>query len=287
MTGFGKAKCELTNKTINIELRSLNSKQLDIMSKIPAVYKEKEAEIRSYIAKNLERGKIDISMSIDTSGETSKLSLNRKLARQYYDELISLSKELNHNQNTDYLSILMRMPEVLSPEKDELNEDEWGIIKLSFNEAIAELDTFRIQEGTALEEDFLKRTALILNLLSQIEPYEKARIDVIRSRIEKDMKQFIDDTQFDKNRFEQELLYYIEKLDITEEKIRLKKHCDYFVETVNEDQSSGKKLSFISQEMGREINTLGSKANDVNIQKIVVRMKDELEKIKEQLSNVL
>jgi len=287
MTGFGKAKCELPDKTINIELKSLNSKQLDVFSKIPAIYKVKDLEMRAVIANKLERGKVEIVMSIDAGEDASKFSLNKKLARKYYDELRLLSKELDHDHNTDYLSILIRMPDVLSPGKEELNENEWGMIKLSFNEAISDLDNFRVQEGKSLEADFLKRTSLILQLLSQIVPYEEARIDSIKSRIIKDMMQFMDDTHLDKNRFEQEILYYIEKLDITEEKIRLKKHCDYFVETLNEKQSSGKKLGFISQEMGREINTIGSKANDVNIQRIVVQMKDELEKIKEQLSNVL
>jgi len=179
------------------------------------------------------------------------------------------------------------MPDILSQEKEELNENEWQNIKTSLVVAVGELDAFRIEEGKSIEEDFIKRTSLILELLTQVEPFEKGRIDDLRSRIKKDIHQLLDDSQFDKNRFEQELLYYTEKLDITEEKVRLKKHCEFFNETINEKESSGKKLGFISQEMGREINTLGSKANDVNIQRIVVRMKDELEKIKEQLSNVL
>lgn len=287
MTGFGKAKCELPDKTINIELKSLNSKQLDVFSKIPAIYKVKDLEMRAVIANKLERGKVEIVMSIDAGEDASKFSLNKKLARKYYDELRFLSKELDHDNNTDYLSILIRMPDVLSQEREELNENEWEMIKLSFNEAIVDLDNFRIQEGKSLEVDFIKRNSLIIELLKQIDPFESVRIDDLRFRIKKDLKQIVEDNKVDKNRFEQELLYYIEKLDITEEKVRLGQHCEYFIETLNEKQSSGKKLGFISQEMGREINTIGSKANDVNIQRIVVQMKDELEKIKEQLSNVL
>ncbi len=287
MTGFGKATSELADKTINIEIRSLNSKQLDVISKTPAVYKEKDPEIRTIISNKLERGKVDVTISIDSSENSSKFSINKNMVKQYYDELCSLSKELDSENKADYLSIVMRMPDVLSQEKEELKEGEWETISTSIGEAVADLDTFRIEEGKNMEKDFVKRSSLILKLLSQIEAFESSRIDNLRSKIYKDINQMVDDSQFDKNRFEQELLYYIEKLDITEEKVRLEKHCEYFIETLNENQSSGKKLGFISQEMGREINTIGSKANEVNIQRIVVQMKDELEKIKEQLSNVL
>jgi len=287
MTGFGKSVCELTDKTINIEIRTLNSKQLDVIFKIPTIYKEKENEIRSLLSNKLERGKIDLSMTVESSGGTSKFNINKELAKQYFDELSLLSEEMGDVKSIDYLSIVMRMPEVLSQAKEELKEDEWESIKGAIIEAVADLDKFRIEEGKNLQEDFLQRNSLIIDLLSQIEAFESVRIETIRTRIKKELQQLVDDQSFDMNRFEQELIYYIEKLDITEEKVRLKKHCEFFIDTVNESQSSGKKLGFISQEMGREINTIGSKANDVSIQKIVVQMKDELEKIKEQLSNVL
>lgn len=287
MTGFGKANYQLADKTVQIEIRSLNSKQIDISVKIPVVLKEKELELRNLIADKLERGKIDFSMTFDTNGESAKFSVNAKLVRQYYNALKSVTEELKLDKCEDYLSIIMRMPDVLSAETEVLNETEWEKIRITVNESIIKLDKFRISEGEALSKELMMRTSNILGLLEQTEPFENKRMDDIKSRILRNINKIMDEIQFDKNRFEQELFYYIEKLDITEEKLRLKKHCDYFVETLNEDHSSGKKLSFITQEMGREINTLGSKANDVNIQQIVVRMKDELEKIKEQLSNVL
>lgn len=287
MTGFGKARFELSGKKIQIEIRSLNSKQLDVNSKLPSLYKEKEIEIRRIISNSLERGKIDISIICEDYGESAKFSLNKKLVYHYYDELLDISKELKIDRDTDYLSIVMRFPDILKAEADVLDESEWEKVKMMLAEAISECDRFRLAEGKLIEEDFRNRTQMIINMLTETKFYEKNRIDEIRTRIKKDLKEYTDESQYDKNRFEQELLYYIEKLDITEEMVRLKKHCDYFIETLEEEQSSGKKLSFIAQEMGREINTLGSKANNVNMQQIVVRMKDELEKIKEQLFNVL
>lgn len=287
MTGFGKAICTIPDKTVNIEIRSLNSKQLDIISKLPSIFKDKEPEIRSRFSRELERGKVDVTFTVEYNTESQKFSINRSLAKQYYNDLLALSDELEHNDNTDMLALVMRMPEILNPEKEELKENEWAIILSGLDEALKHVNTFREEEGRMLEKDFIERVELIQKLLSRINKYEKSRLEEIKVRIEKAIRLFFDDTQFDKNRFEQEMIYYIEKLDITEEKVRLKKHCEYFLETLNENSSSGKKLGFISQEMGREINTIGSKANDANIQKIVVMMKDELEKIKEQLSNIL
>jgi uncharacterized protein (TIGR00255 family) len=287
MTGFGNAKCELPEKLISIEIKSLNSKQLDVNIKTPTLYKEKDSEIRALITERLQRGKIDILIAFENNNVSNNTSLNKDLVREYYAELRSLSKELGEEDKTDFLSIIMKLPDVFCPDKDEFDINEWEFVQSGVKNALSDLDAFRLQEGKIIEKDFKARTDLILQFLKEIDPFENARIDAIKSRLRRDIEQLLDQNQIDKNRFEQELLYYIEKIDITEEKVRLKKHCEYFLETMDSDISSGKKLGFIAQEMGREINTIGSKANDVNIQKIVVKMKDELEKIKEQLSNVL
>lgn len=287
MTGFGKAECEYQNRRIIVEIKSLNSKQIDINARMPNGFRDKEIALRTILSNSLKRGKIDITITVENMDDVSNYSINKSLVRKYYNELKELTTGFEEKEFTDYLTVLMRMPEVLVPEKDEMTEDEWGFLEKTIEEAIEKVDEFRSVEGKTLEIDFQKRNKKILELLSKVEPFEKQRIENLRIKIKKDLYELANKEDIDKNRFEQELVYYLDKLDITEEKVRLKKHCEYFSDTLNEPVSQGKKLIFISQEMGREINTLGSKANEVNIQKIVVQMKDELEKIKEQLFNIL
>ncbi|MFH1319074.1 MAG: YicC/YloC family endoribonuclease [Bacteroidota bacterium] len=297
MTGYGKAVHQLADKKVTVEIRSLNSKQLDLSVRLPGMYKGKEPELRSIIAKQLERGKVDCVMSFEITGEDNRERINTPVVKGYFDELTALSEDLAKKTDAsaswrtasvyDYLNIIMRIPGVLIAKHDEPIKEEWKKIKISVNKAILELMDFRINEGKALEQDLIKRNLVIQDLLKEIEPYESRRIDTIKARLHKDLSSLLGNIKIDENRFEQELIYYIEKMDFTEEKVRLKTHCDYFLKTLKEPEANGKKLGFIVQEIGREINTIGSKANDADIQKIVVEMKDELEKVKEQLFNVL
>ena len=287
MTGFGKASCECQNRNITIEIKTLNSKQIDINARIPNGYRDKEPQMRSLISNRLQRGKIDFSINVEITGEASNYTINKPLALKYYRELKELSEDLNETDFADFLPLLIRMPDILISEKEEISEAEWNSVFQALEEALKQVDDFRIQEGKMLENDLLIRINIILELLKRVEPFEKKRFENLKAKILKDLSDFTEKESIDKNRFEQELVYYLEKLDITEEKVRLEKHCDYFVETMKEPESKGKKLIFISQEIGREINTLGSKANEANIQRVVVQMKDELEKIKEQLFNIL
>ncbi len=287
MTGFGKVVLELTDKKLTIEIKTLNSKQLDINTRIPNPYKEKEPEIRSLLSRKLGRGKIEFNIYIENTEVSINYSFNKSMAKKYYEELKALSTEINQENFSNYLPLIVKMPDVLYPEKEEFNENDWAKIKKSINDTLDQVNEFRIDEGKLLENDFIKRIKYIKQLLLDVNSFEEKRITNFKERINKNLNEISDKVIIDRNRFEQEIIYYIEKLDITEEKVRLEKHCDYFLETLNAEISSGKKLNFISQEIGREINTLGSKANDVDIQKIVVQMKDELEKIKEQLLNIL
>lgn len=287
MTGFGKSQVELKGKTVSIELRSLNSKQLDLNLRSPQIFREKEMEIRSFLGQLLERGKIDVSISIESRVEVPSATLNKPLALQYYQQLKELKADIPEAALDEVLSILVRMPDVFKTEKEEMPEEEWGMIQAGLRSAVKELDDFRRSEGGELERDFIFRIGQIDNLLGQVAPFESVRIQAYRAKLQAQLEDISKDINYDQNRLEQELVYYLEKLDITEEKIRLGKHMEYFLQTLNDKESPGKKLGFIVQEMGREINTLGSKANDVEIQKIVVQMKDELEKIKEQLANIL
>lgn len=286
MTGFGKATVLLPGKKITAEIKSLNSKQLDLNLKIPSLYREKEPEIRQLISQTLERGKIDFYLSIENTGSDLPLSINKAVAANYYHELKALAEEIGEAP-TDYLSLILRLPDVMKSEMDEVNDDEWKMVQDCINQAIVNNNQFRLSEGKSLDADFHKRVQVILNLLNQVEPFEEERMTLMREKLKSTFEKYADEHQADSNRFEQELIFYFEKLDITEEKVRLKKHCDYFTETLNSKQSEGKKLGFITQEMGREINTLGSKANHAQMQRVVVQMKDELEKIKEQVNNVL
>jgi len=286
MTGFGKSVLELAAKKITITIKSLNSKQFDLRIRLPNIYKEKELDIRSQMLKKLKRGKIDLDISVQNINGSANYSFNKSVAKKYYDELNNFSFEMNISKTSDILSAIVKMPEVLIPEKKELDKNEWIQIQSVIKEASSSLDKSRKQEGEILEKDIINRISLILKLLDNIEAFEKQRIISIKEHIQKKLSEIIEKDRIDQNRLEQEMIYYIEKIDITEEKVRLKKHCEYFLKTLKEPLN-GKKLSFISQEIGREINTLGSKANDVDIQQIVVEMKDELEKIKEQLLNIL
>jgi uncharacterized protein (TIGR00255 family) len=285
MTGFGKEEATIKNKRVSVEIRSLNSKGLDVNTRMPNLYREKELSLRNLLSEKLERGKIDFSINVESSEGIRGTQINKTVVKNYHAQLKSIAKELKVEQN-DLMGMIMRLPDVMKSEKEEFDEAEWKQILKLIESAIKKLDVFRAREGKVLENDLRKRIDLILKSLSVVEQDDNDRIIAIREKIRKGIEELVTKDKVDNNRFEQELIYYIEKLDITEEKVRLKTHCDFFLKTMNE-AASGKKLGFISQEIGREINTIGSKANDASIQKIVVQMKDELEKIKEQLNNVL
>lgn len=285
MTGFGKATGDFENKKTTVEIRSLNSKQFDLNLRMPGIYKEKEIDLRTLLSKAIERGRVDVFITTESLLEEAEYKINSALARSYYKDVKSLAEQTG--ESSDILAIVMKMPDVLKNEKPQLNDNEWHKLLETFNVAVTAFNQFRDDEGKSLNKEIESRVNSILNFLKQIESFDSSRIDQVKERIKKNLFEFIDKNAIDNNRFEQELIYYIEKLDITEEKVRLKTHCDYFLETMNASSSEGRKLSFITQEIGREINTIGSKANNAEIQKIVVQMKDELEKIKEQINNVL
>ncbi|PKP09757.1 MAG: YicC family protein [Bacteroidetes bacterium HGW-Bacteroidetes-4] len=287
MTGFGKAVCELANKKLTIEIKSLNSKQLDVNSRMPGYYREKELEVRNLISKRLERGKVDFSMYAEVSGTENNSVINTDLVKAYYQQLQTLSGELGIDNQSELLSIVMRMPDTLKTEREELDEQEWESVLESIENALSDVVKYRSQEGAALEKDIRIRIEKIADLLSQVKDFEKERMARVKLRLRQNLKELSESEEFDENRFEQELIFYLEKLDVTEEKVRLAHHCEYFLKNMDKEEPVGKKLGFISQEMGREINTLGSKANDSDMQKLVIKMKNELEKIKEQLLNVL
>lgn len=279
MTGYGKAEVQLDSKKVTIEIRSLNSKNLDINARFPTLYKEKEMEVRKWLSGQLLRGKIDLVLFVETTGEETYTRINKGVVESYLSQLEGIRKE------ADILSIAMRLPDVLKTEREELDEEEWQKIEDGITEAIKQLNAFRSSEGNELKRDFEHRVAVLEEKLKEVISIDPERLDAVRTRLDKAIQDL--KTDVDENRFEQELIYYLEKLDITEEKVRLNKHLSYFLYSLNEKESNGKKLGFISQEMGREINTIGSKANFAPMQKVVVEMKDELEKIKEQLLNVL
>lgn len=287
MTGFGKAVAETSNRKTTIEIKSLNSKQLDLNTKLPWLYKEKEPEIRNIISQNLDRGKIDFSLYIDSNEQELATVINKAAVSNYFNQFKEIASELNLELDDQILSVVMKLPETLKTDKSEIPEDEWNVVKERIYEAVQILDQYRIEEGKSIMADIIKCTGKILELLDQIGPYEEGRILKLREKLNAILTENIGNENIDKNRFEQELIYYIEKFDINEEKVRLKTHCDYFLETLNTNSPNGKLLNFICQEIGREINTIGSKANDASIQKLVVMMKDELEKIKEQTLNIL
>jgi uncharacterized protein (TIGR00255 family) len=286
MTGYGKAICEASCKKITIEIKSLNSKQFDLNTKLSWSYKEKEHEIRNIISQKLVRGKIEFTMYVETSGQEIAATINKPAIISYYNQLKEIASELNIASDSQMFSAIMRLPEAIKNDK-EIPDEEWNLVREKINEALQALDQFRIEEGNSIMADMRGCIEKILAFLTSIGNGDEERIRKIREKLNAVLEENIGSENIDKNRFEQELIYYIEKLDINEEKVRLKTHCDYFLETLKSDSPNGRLLNFISQEIGREINTIGSKANDAEIQKLVVLMKDELEKIKEQTLNVL
>ncbi len=286
MTGFGKATCELSGKIISIEIKSLNSKQLDIYTRLPNLYREKDLELRNLLSQQLLRGKVELTISYENTDISGTSKINVPVVKQYYQQLSALARELDSREEA-LLQTILRLPDALKMDKEEIDESEWESVLSQTREALNRINDFRSQEGAALEKDILERVSQIMILLKDIEPFEKERTENMRTRLRNNLEESIDKDTLDTNRFEQELIYYLEKMDITEEKVRLSNHCNFFREVVSESQAVGKKLAFIAQEMGREINTIGSKANHSDIQRLVVTMKDELEKIKEQLMNVL
>ena len=289
MTGYGNAVAEFSGKKIHVEVKSLNSKALDLSTRIAPLYREKEMEIRSFIQGHLERGKVDLSIWVEKEAALTADPVNVALASQYYNELTSMASTLNiDTKTTDWMTLLLRMPDIMShTEVEVLSDEEWQVVNKTLCEAVGNLIDFRKQEGQALQRKFTEKIENIRSLLHSITPYEQSRVEKIRQRIIDGLSQ-LSGVDYDSNRLEQEMIYYIEKLDISEEKQRLTNHLDYFLQTMNEGTGGqGKKLGFIAQEMGREINTTGSKSNQAEMQNIVVQMKDELEQIKEQVLNVM
>ena len=286
MTGYGKAIFEASLKKVTIEIKSLNAKQFDLSVKLPWLYKEKEYEIRNLISPKLIRGKIDFSMYVETSEQEISATINKETVISYYNQLKEIASELSITSDSRILSAIIKMPEALKNDR-EVPEEEWLLIREKINESLQSLDRFRMEEGNSIMADMRSCIEKMLALLTSIGVHDEGRIIKIREKLNTSLEENIGSENIDKNRFEQELIYYIEKLDINEEKVRLKTHCDYFLETLKSDSPNGRLLNFICQEIGREINTIGSKANDAEIQKFVVLMKDELEKIKEQTLNVL
>jgi uncharacterized protein (TIGR00255 family) len=285
MTGFGKATAESGDKTITVEIRALNSKGADISLRLSSSLRNYELELRNELSKQLERGKIDLSIFVESNKTETPVEINTELAKAYHVQLKKLAEELNEPME-DSIRHILKFPDVMKGERKEMDENEWKLIKGCLNEAIKQLNEFRDTEGKSLQKDFEDRLNKIGIYLEEIKKLDLHRINTIKDRIRNNLADVIGKDKIDENRFEQELIYYIEKLDINEEKVRLKTHLDYFLDTCKEN-SPGRKLNFISQEIGREINTIGSKANDAPMQKFVVLMKDELEKIKEQANNVL
>lgn len=288
MTGYGRATRTFGDKSITIEVRALNSKMTDIRFKMPFNYKEKEIELRKTLTEHAERGKIDVSINIRSLSGEDDFALNHELFKKYYKELSGLTAELNMPAN-DLLSAILRLPNIVGTDEEGVPDDEWEISLQTLLDALEDFKKFRSTEGGAMEKDLHDRIANILQLLKDIAPYEKERIVKLRQRLRQNLDEFLGKENIDENRFEQEVLFYLEKIDVTEEKVRLEQHCRYFVETLKDKKntSKGRTLNFISQEIGREINTLGSKAYSSDIQHLVVQMKDELEKIKELVANLV
>jgi uncharacterized protein (TIGR00255 family) len=287
MTGYGKAIAETPQRKITIEIKSLNSKQLDLNTKLPWLYKEKEPEIRNLVCQKLDRGKIDLTIYFDNHDEEVATVINKSAVKNYYNQFKEIAAELMIDLDDQIFTAIMKLPDTLKTEKPEMPENEWEIVRNQIIESISMLDLYRIEEGNSIITDLKKCIGKILSLLETVGTFETGRITKIREKLMAILQENPGTENIDKNRFEQELIFYLEKYDINEEKIRLKTHCDYFLETVGTSSPNGKILNFIAQEIGREINTIGSKANDASIQKLVVMMKDELEKIKEQTLNVL
>ncbi len=287
MTGFGSASVQVGNKTILAEIKSVNSKFFDLSLRLPSVFREKELEIRTELNRTIERGKVECTVSIESPEEQRRATFNIELLKAYHEELKTVQQALNLKETPELLRTLLNMPDVMVTEKNGLSEEDWKALQQALQGATKAFDVFRQKEGSTLKVDLEQRVVAIRDNMVRLEPFEKSRIEQVRKKLQTSLEEFVQVSEIDRNRFEQELIYYLEKLDITEEKVRLKSHCDFFLKTMNEEVSSGKKLSFIAQEIGREINTIGSKSNDAAMQKIVVDMKDDLEKVKEQVLNII
>ncbi len=286
MTGYGKSVAELPNKKITVEVKSLNSKQLDISTRLPYIYKEKDISVRNTVSRKLNRGKIDLNINVETISKNVSTKINHDILKQYLQDLKPLVAEIGVSEPNDWISTLLQLPDVMKQEIEELDEDEWAVIEKAIDNSLEGVIEFRLQEGAMLKNILSEKIENIRQLLIEIEPYESERLEKVKSKITEGLTN-LENADYDKNRFEQEMIYYIEKLDVSEENNRLSHHLDYFIETMNDEVSQGKKLGFITQEIGREINTLGSKSNHSEMQRIVVQMKDELEQIKEQILNIL
>ena len=286
MTGFGKGEAALRNKTITVEIRSLNSKQLDLSLRLPAVYRQSEYEIRNLIARTIQRGKVDVFVTVESQAVETSARINREVFREYLRQMNDTLSFSGIDAGYDaILPVIMRLPDVVATEAEAISEEEHAALLAAVEAAAAHLDAFREQVGASLIADLLRRVELIEQYKTEVVPFEKARTETVKARILDNLSKLAVDV--DRNRLEQEMIFYLEKLDITEEKVRLTNHCNYFREVASSEEGAGRKLGFIAQEMGREINTMGSKANEPNIQILVVKMKDELEKIKEQVLNIL
>lgn len=286
MTGYGKATAELHSKKVTVEVKSLNSKQLDLSVRMPSIYREHEMGLRNMIGRELNRGKIDLLIFVENTGNETSSVINQNVIEGYHKQITESAKALGVETPTDWYSVLLRMPDVLKHEVQEANEEEWKVVEQTINEALTQMQAFRNQEGQMLYNLFVDKINNIKSSLIEIVPYEEERVERVKEKIVESLQK-IEDFDYDKNRFEQEMIYHIERLDINEEKARLANHLTYFVETMDKEVAQGKKLNFITQEIGREVNTMGSKSNHAEMQQIVVRMKDELEQIKEQVLNVL
>ncbi len=287
MTGFGHSKLEYNGKIIRVEIKSLNARSTEIRCKLPNAYRDREMDIRKKVIDELQRGKLDVTITLDGFSDEENAFINADAFRKYYRELAVLREEL-HIEHGDIMQAVLRIPNVIGQNDDMADEQEWHKVERAIDEALVGIKKFRMDEGLVLKEDLLERIRAIEKHLKAVKPYESVRLDRVKERLKKNMDEFIVNQSVDQSRYEQEMLYYIEKLDINEEKVRLSQHCVYFLEELesHEDQK-GRKLSFIAQEIGREINTIGAKAQDTDIQQLVVMMKDELEKLKEQLANIL
>ena len=287
MTGYGKATGTYNDKKINIEIKSLNSKYFDLNLRMPNFYREHELTLNKKLSKLIGRGKVDFGIYVELPPKSNSAKINHEVVTTYFNDLKSLSGSLGVDNDAKLMELAMKMPEVYSQEKEELNENEWKAVVSLIEEAVTNFKEFRKREGEALHKEYTGNINRIGELLKEVEKYEGERIETVKARLKSNLAEKLDNPQFDQNRFEQELIYFIEKYDVTEEKVRLSGHLDYFKDIMNSSESQGKKLGFVAQEIGREVNTLGSKANHKEIQKIVVEMKDQLEKIKEQVLNTL
>ena len=286
MTGYGKAIAEIPYKKITVEIKSLNSKQFDLYARIPSIYKEKEISLRNDLSKILERGKVDLYLNVEELAQDTAVKIDENRLKNYHNEIIKLSTLLDIDEPENWFEILFKLPDIFKQEPEKLNEEEWKAVEQAIDSAVADLINFRFQEGEAIKTLLITKIHNIKKLTLELEKFETERIEKVKSRIQ-DALESLENITYDSNRMEQELIYYIERLDVNEEKTRLINHLDYFLETIESDTSQGKKLGFIVQEIGREVNTLGSKSNHSEMQRLVVQMKDELEQIKEQILNVL